>query len=81
MLVVADAVVGANDWLVLSVANLVKAGDDWRDEVGSESATELHLKCEQRRGDINQNLSPSRLCLLTSSRRDWWRPAGRKLTT
>lgn len=38
MLTVPDAVVGADHWLVLGVADLVKSGNDRGDEVWSESA-------------------------------------------
>ena len=38
MLTISDAVVGADHWLVLGVADLVKSGNDWGDEVWSESA-------------------------------------------
>ena len=44
MLTVPNAIVGANDWLVLGLTDLVKAGNNWGDKVGSESVKMLTKK-------------------------------------
>ena len=43
MLTVSNTVIGADDWFVFCLADLVKAGDHWAHEVRAKSNHELGL--------------------------------------
>ena len=44
MLAIPDAIIGANHWLVLGLTDLVEPGNDWCNEVGSESTLNVNQK-------------------------------------